>query len=142
MRLTAKEQIWCFGVLASFLGLPIGLLVAGRNLLDFTQYTPVLPSITFIAASLCLTSLLECFELALEMKKVDFKEQDKSGIILHIISMTLMLVLYFTTFVMNIIRTTDISYKTGFTEVFLNFLMILLAAYLHLKTKRMLERHL
>ncbi|CAN7305465.1 hypothetical protein [Neorhizobium tomejilense] len=142
MKLTAKEQIWAFGVLASFLGLPIGLVVAGRDLLDFAQYTPVLPSITFIAASLCLTSLIECFDISLELKNSNFTERDRSAIVLHIIFMTLMLLMYFTTFVLNINKTSNAAYRTDFWEIALNVVMIVLAASLHLKTKRMLEKYI
>ena len=139
LRLSTKELIWCFGLLVSFIGLPIGVLLSGKGVFSAENYTPVLPSLTFIATSICLTSLIEYFDLTITISGDRVGDHGKKKILIHFIIMMLALLFYFVTFVKNIQKSVDVDFRVGPWELILNIIMILIVAILHIRTRRVLE---
>ncbi|WP_457936858.1 hypothetical protein [Mesorhizobium sp. 10J20-29] len=138
-NLSTKEIIWCFGILVGFGGIPLGLFFANQDLSASSSYTRVIPSITYVAVSIMTVALIEIFDLSIIANKKKIDEELKKTLIIQISTIVICAFIYFTTFVKNISKANTPDYQVGWFEISINVAMIVLAATLVIRMKRLLE---
>lgn len=131
-----KDAIWLSGILISFVSIPVGLLFAGGDLYSPSSYKPVLPSITFIAASVATLCLLEAVELLMEIDFTKMPESTKLKVFLWILSVVAASFFYYSTFILNIMKVSQPVYSVDWSVLILNVAMVFAATILAARVRR------
>jgi len=76
----------------------------------------------------------------MDVSREKLNDEAKRTILVWLICVVFLAFIYFTTFVINISKSINSTYSVGWTEVIANILMIILAAVLSIKVRRLLEQ--
>jgi hypothetical protein len=134
-----KETIWLSGIVISCVSIPLGLLFAGGDVFSASSYKPLLPSITFIAASIATVCLLEAVEILMEVDRDKLNDGIKIKLFVWVLSVIASSFFYYTTFIYNIVRVIKGGYTVGWSAIILNVAMVVVAAVLAIRVRRALE---